>query len=81
MKTYLLHCSLNSGNLPHFFVKNVQDYLIIYSLKYVITLTQSAFLPSHQTLTSLFKFSMSLVQLQEKNKQLLDEVERDIMNY
>ena len=44
MKTCLLHCLLNSCNSPHFFVKNVQDYLIIYSLKYVITLTQSAFL-------------------------------------
>ena len=54
---------------------------MIYFLKYAITLTQSAFLPSHQTLTSAFKFLMSLVQLQEKNKQLSDEVEHDIMNY
>ena len=49
--------------------------------KYVITLTQSAFLPSHQSLTSVFKFLLTLIQLQEKNRQLLDEVEHDIMNY
>ena len=78
MKTCLLHCSLNSGNSILFFVKNVQHYLIIYFLKHVITLTQSASLSSHQTLTSLFKFFLSLVQLQERNKQLLDEVEREL---
>ena len=49
--------------------------------KCVITLTQSAFLPSHQSLTSVFKFLLTLIQLQEKNRQLLDEVEHDIMNY
>ena len=54
---------------------------MIYFLEYAITLTQSAFLPSHQTLISVFKFLLSLVQLQEKNKQLMDEVEHDIMNY
>ena len=49
--------------------------------KCVITLTQSAFLPSHQSLASVFKFLLTLIQLQEKNRQLLDEVEHDIMNY
>ena len=36
---------------------------------------------SHQTLTSVFKFLLSFIQLPENNKQLLDEVEHDIMNY
>ena len=36
---------------------------------------------SHQTLTSVFKFLMSFILLPENNKQLLDEVEHDIMNY
>ena len=46
----------------------------------VITLKHSVFLPSHQTLTSVFKFLSSFIQLAENNKQLLDEVEHDIMN-
>ena len=36
---------------------------------------------SHQILTSVFKFLLSFIQLPENNKQLLDEVEHDIMNY
>ena len=78
--TCLLHCSVNSDNSLHFFVKNIQVYLITFPLKCVITLIQSAFLPSHQSLTSVFEFLLSFIQLQEKNKQLSDELEHDIMN-
>ena len=60
-------------------MKNVQDYESTVPLKCVITLTQPTVFPSHQTLTSMFMFSMSLIQLQEKNKKLLNEVENDIM--
>ena len=82
MKTYLLHCSVkNADSLFHFFMKNIQDYLTTFSLKCVITLTQSAFLPSHQIQTSVFKFLLAFIQLPENNKQLLDEVEHVIMNY
>ena len=59
-------------------MQNIQDYLITFFLKCVITLTQSAFLPSHQTQTSVL---LSFIQLPEIDKQLLDEVEHDIMNY
>ena len=62
-------------------MQNIQDYLITFSLKCVITLTQSAFLPYHQTQTSVFKFLLAFIQLPENNKQFLDEVEHDIMNY
>ena len=62
-------------------MKNARDYSITFPLKCVITLTQSAFLLSHQSLTSVLKFLLTFIQLQEKNKQLLDEVEHDIMNY
>ena len=54
--------------------------MITYTLMCVITLKHSVFLPSHQTLTSVFKFLSSFIQLAENNKQLLDEVEHDIMN-
>ena len=82
MKTYLLHCSVkNADSLFHFFMQNIQDYLRTFSLKCVITLTQSAFLPSHQIQTSVFKFLLAFIQLPENNKQLLDEVEHVIMNY
>ena len=62
-------------------MQNIQDYLTTFSLKCVITLIQSAFLPSHQIQTSVFKFLLAFIQLPENNKQLLDEVEHDIMNY
>ena len=62
-------------------MQNIQDYLTTFSLKCVITLTQSAFLPSHQIQTSVLKFLLAFIQLPENNKQLLDEVEHDIMNY
>ena len=82
MKTCPLHCSVkNADNSFHFFMQNIHDYLITFSLKCVFTLTQSAFLPSHQIQTSVFKFLLSFIQLPENNKQLLDEVEHDIMNY
>ena len=82
MKTCPLHCSVkNADNSFHFFMQNIHDYLITFSLKCVFTLTQSAFLPSHQIQTSVFKFLLSFIQLPENNKQLLDEVEHDTMNY
>ena len=62
-------------------MQNIQDYLTTFSLKCVITLTQSAFLPSHQIQKSVFKFLLAFIQLPENNKQLLDEVEHVIMNY
>ena len=62
-------------------MQNIQDYLTTFSLKCVITLTQSAFLPSHQIQTRVFKFLLAFIQLPENNKQLLDEVEHVIMNY
>ena len=62
-------------------MQNIQDYLTTFSLKCVITLTQSAFLPSHQIQTNVFKFLLAFIQLPENNKQLLDEVEHVIMNY
>ena len=62
-------------------MQNIQDYLTTFSLNCVITPTQSAFLPSYQIQTSVFKFLLAFIQLPENNKQLLDEVEHVIMNY
>ena len=62
-------------------MQNIQDYLTTFSLNCVITLTHSAFLPSYQIQTSVFKFLLAFIQLPESNKQLLDEVEHVIMNY
>ena len=78
--TYLTCQLKNADNSLQFFAKNYQDYLITYSLKCVITQTQSTFLPSHQTMTSVFNFLLSFIRLLG-NKQLMDEVEHDIMNY
>ena len=75
MKTWLLHCSVNSDNSLHFFVK---EGLLDDIPSQVCNYTDTAFLPSHQTLT-LFKFLLTFIQIQDWMR--LGEVGHDIMNY